>query len=179
MPKRGAFALGLTAAALVLLLNFQTPSDVASLEPATRSGTPRRARDVVGPAHDRIDFGHELGLRIEQRIGAGSQATAAPAVGSGAVSGSAVDTRYGPVQVSVTIENGKLTAVTALQLPSGGRSGRISNEVEPMLQQPGAVGAEREHRRRLGRDVHQLGVRPDRCRPRSTPPASMAEPVPG
>ena len=49
------------------------------------------------------------------------------------MSGSTVNTRYGPVQVSVTIENGKLTAVTALQLPSGGRSGEISNEVEPIL----------------------------------------------
>ena len=28
MPKRGAFALGLTAVALVLLLNFQTPAAV-------------------------------------------------------------------------------------------------------------------------------------------------------
>ena len=49
------------------------------------------------------------------------------------MSGSTVNTRYGPVQVSVTIQNGKLTAVTALQLPSGGRSGAISNEVEPIL----------------------------------------------
>src|SRR5450759_3906152 len=34
MPKRGAFALGLTALALVLLLNFQTPS----LSPASATG---------------------------------------------------------------------------------------------------------------------------------------------
>ena len=33
----------------------------------------------------------------------------------------------------MTIENGQITDVTALQLPSGGRSGQISREVEPML----------------------------------------------
>ena len=33
----------------------------------------------------------------------------------------------------MTIEDGKVTDVSALQLPSGGRSGQISNEVEPML----------------------------------------------
>jgi uncharacterized protein with FMN-binding domain len=118
VPKRGAFALALTAAALVLLLNFQAPSDVATLEPATRSGTTTTSGTSSGT---------DVGATTS------SQATPAPVTGSGTVSGSTVNTRYGPVQVSVTIENGKLTAVTALQLPSGGRSGEISNEVGPIL----------------------------------------------
>lgn len=118
MPKRGAFALALTAAALVLLLNFQAPSDVATLEPATRSDSTTSAGTSSGTSSGTTTS---------------SQATGAPVTGSGTVSGSTVNTRYGPVQVSVTIESGKLTAVTALQLPSGGRSGAISNEVEPIL----------------------------------------------
>jgi uncharacterized protein with FMN-binding domain len=117
VPKRGAFALALTAAALVLLLNFQAPSDVAVLDPATRSGTTTTAGPSAGTSSGTTT----------------SQSTTAPVTSSGTVSGSTVNTRYGPVQVSVTIENGKLTAVTALQLPSGGRSGAISNEVEPIL----------------------------------------------
>ena len=134
MPKRGAFALGLTAAALVLLLNFQTPGDVSSLEPATRTGTPTTIGTSSGAgATSGSTSGTSSGSGSSSGSGAGSQATAAPAVGSGAVSGTVVDTRYGPVQVSVTIDNGKLTDVTALELPSGGRSGRISEQVEPML----------------------------------------------
>ena len=129
MPKRGAFALGLTVAALVLLLNFQAPNDLATPEPATRSGstTSTGTSSGSGSTTSSSSAGTSSGTPP------GSQATAAPVTGSGPVSGSTVNTRYGPVQVSVTIENGKLTAVTALQLPSGGRSGEISNEVEPIL----------------------------------------------
>jgi len=49
------------------------------------------------------------------------------------VTGPTVSTRWGPVQVQITVANGKLTAVTALQLPTGGRSGRISSSAEPLL----------------------------------------------
>jgi uncharacterized protein with FMN-binding domain len=37
------------------------------------------------------------------------------------------------VQVQVTIEGRRITAITAPQLPAGGRSGRISQQVEPIL----------------------------------------------
>jgi uncharacterized protein with FMN-binding domain len=44
-----------------------------------------------------------------------------------------VDTRWGPVQVAVTLQDRELVDVTALQLPVGGRSGEISDYVEPIL----------------------------------------------
>jgi uncharacterized protein with FMN-binding domain len=34
------------------------------------------------------------------------------------VTGSAVDTRYGPVQVQITVTNGKLSAIKALEYPT-------------------------------------------------------------
>jgi uncharacterized protein with FMN-binding domain len=49
------------------------------------------------------------------------------------VAGPTVSTRWGPVQVQITVTNGKLTDITALQLPTGGRSGRISSSAEPVL----------------------------------------------
>ena len=59
---------------------------------------------------------------------------AAPAAPSGTFDGSAVQTRFGPVQVSVTIANGTITEVTALQLTNdGGRSVMISNQAAPIL----------------------------------------------
>ena len=54
---------------------------------------------------------------------------------NGTFDGSVVDDRYGSVQVEITVSGGKVTAVTALQLPSGGRSGMISSYVEPILAQ--------------------------------------------
>src|SRR5665811_791162 len=69
-------------------------------------------------------------------------ASAAPAAGSGGtalangtVTGPVVQTRFGSVQVQVTIAGGKITDVTALQLPSDRqRSAEISGIVGPMLQ---------------------------------------------
>lgn len=100
MPKRGAFALTLTAAALVLLLNFQTPSDIGSMA------------------------GGSL------RSGSGTVLAA----GSSTVDGPTVNTRFGPVQVEVVINNGRITDIKALQLPDGDRrSASISTRVEPTL----------------------------------------------
>jgi uncharacterized protein with FMN-binding domain len=49
------------------------------------------------------------------------------------VAGPTVSTRWGPVQVQITVANGKLADITPLQLPTGGRSGRISQQAEPLL----------------------------------------------
>ena len=94
MPKRGAFALGLTALALVLLLNFQTPS----LSPASATGP-----------------------------GTGG-------TGERTVNGPVVGTRFGSVQVEVTLDGTKIVDITALQLPNGDRrTDQISSYVEPIL----------------------------------------------
>ena len=50
------------------------------------------------------------------------------------MTGPALDTRFGPVQVQVTIANGKVTDVTALELPfDRSRSAQISQYAEPIL----------------------------------------------
>lgn len=62
--------------------------------------------------------------------------TGAPSTGSGSqrtVTGSAVDTPYGTVQVQAVLDGGKITNVTFLQAPSGGRSSRISRSAAPVL----------------------------------------------
>lgn len=66
-------------------------------------------------------------------------ATTAPSGGSGAsgtYTGIAAETRYGPVQVQVTVSGGKLTDVQALQLTNrDGRSVAISQQAAPILRQ--------------------------------------------
>ncbi|HZK59042.1 MAG TPA: hypothetical protein VFC59_04150, partial [Cryobacterium sp.] len=59
-------------------------------------------------------------------------AAATPATISGTFPGSVVQTQFGNVQVSVTIQNSKITEVTPLQLTNyGGRSVDISNQALP------------------------------------------------
>ncbi|GAA1060323.1 FMN-binding protein [Agromyces bracchium] len=64
---------------------------------------------------------------------AGSSASASGAA-DGTYTGTSVSTRFGNVQVQVTISGGAITDVTALHLTdSDGRSIQISNRAAPML----------------------------------------------
>lgn len=65
-------------------------------------------------------------------------ASSAPATASGndTFTGAAIATRYGTAQVRVTIENGKITNIEALSLPSDEpKSVQISTQAEPTLEQ--------------------------------------------
>jgi uncharacterized protein with FMN-binding domain len=106
MPKRGAIALGLTALALVLLLNFRSPSELAAVTTADRPGVTGASGTTGGTAQ----------------------------AGSRTVTGPVISTRWGPIQVEITVENGKLADVAALQLPDGDRrSASISSRAGPSL----------------------------------------------
>ncbi|MEU1664306.1 FMN-binding protein [Streptomyces sparsogenes] len=53
---------------------------------------------------------------------------------TGTYTGDTFNTRYGPVQLAVTLAQGKITAVKALQTPSGdGRSQQIASYAVPQL----------------------------------------------
>ena len=72
--------------------------------------------------------------------GAGTSGTENASSGSsaadGTYTGAAVSTRYGDVQVEVTVAGGKLTEVTALQLTDDDpRSSMISAQAAPVLRQ--------------------------------------------
>ena len=111
MPKRPVAYIVMTALALALLFSFKTP---ASSAPAL--GLSGQA--AVAPAGP-----------------VGAAASGAPAsAGSGTFTGAVVQDPFGSVQVQVTLAGGKITTVTALKLPSGGRSGSISQAVAPILQ---------------------------------------------
>ncbi|GAA2432486.1 FMN-binding protein [Streptomyces mauvecolor] len=69
-------------------------------------------------------------------------ATAATGTRTGDFTGDAIDTRYGPVQVSVTLDKGRLTAVHVLQVPSErGRDQEIAARAVPRLNEE-ALGAQ-------------------------------------
>jgi uncharacterized protein with FMN-binding domain len=65
-----------------------------------------------------------------------SSASAAPAVTTKTVTGDSVDTAYGPVQVKVTFEGTRITAIDAVQYPTeSGRDQEINAQAIPMLRQ--------------------------------------------
>jgi uncharacterized protein with FMN-binding domain len=68
-----------------------------------------------------------------------STTTTAPpssATRSGAFTGPTVDTRFGPVQVKVVVQNGRITDVQALQTPTDrARSAYISSQAAPILRE--------------------------------------------
>ncbi|MEA2609952.1 MAG: hypothetical protein QOJ75_2195 [Chloroflexota bacterium] len=141
-PRRGAIALVTTAIALVLLFNFKTPDALPSNNGlASTSGTVSTSRSSSSSSGSSAapSTSSSSGAAGSTGSSGSSAATAAPSSGSSkaatneTLTGSTVSTRYGDVQVQVTISNGSITAVTALQLPSGGRSGQISSYVEPIL----------------------------------------------
>ncbi|MCQ4201433.1 FMN-binding protein [Streptomyces coelicoflavus] len=53
--------------------------------------------------------------------------------GTQVLTGDAAQTQYGPVQVRVTVNGGKITAVETLQAPKGGRSDQVTADAVPKL----------------------------------------------
>jgi uncharacterized protein with FMN-binding domain len=139
IPKRAISALLTTAFALVLLLSFKTPQS-PGLAASTTSGTA-----IIGdPAATAAPATTDASAPPDGATAESGTATATPAptqgtttasaYSDGTVTGSLVSTRFGDVQVQVTISGGTITDVSALALPSGDRhSSRISQVAGPIL----------------------------------------------
>jgi uncharacterized protein with FMN-binding domain len=143
-PKRGAIALVTTALALVLLLQFKTPADVAADAVVQTDGSGSATTGTAANSGSSTNSSSST-IATPSPAGAGATATpgptaTTPAATSGSasasattVTGSVVSTRYGNVEVQVTVQSGKITDVQAIELPSGGRSGQISSYAAPVL----------------------------------------------
>lgn len=61
--------------------------------------------------------------------------TAAPATAvSGTIAGKTIQTRWGPIQLSASVESGKIISIDAIQVPANdGRSQQISSYSIPLL----------------------------------------------
>ncbi len=126
---RLGLAVASLALAAVLVVGFKAPDE------ATAAGA--TASDAGGSASSGTGTGSTAtasptGATATASPAAG--ATASAAAGTQTATGSLIDTFFGPVQVQVTITNGKITNLVAVALPTGGRSGRIAQYAEPILQ---------------------------------------------
>jgi uncharacterized protein with FMN-binding domain len=125
LPKRGVIGGALTAVALALVLSFRAP-DTTGLAAVGQS------QQVTGPGTGQ---GGTTTGQSQQGSGSGSgSGTGQRSTFSGQLIGSTVQTPYGPVQVQVTLQNGQITDVQALQTPGDQRrSQQISQYAAPQL----------------------------------------------
>ena len=128
--RRAIAAIVGTAAGLVLLLSFKShagssgPGIASLLAPA----------DTPSPSES-----PSAGTKKT------TPATTKPTTTTRTVTGDTYDTRYGPVQVRVTLRGTKITDVSALQLPqSSPRDIEIDNYAVPQLRQE-ALSAQSAH----------------------------------
>jgi hypothetical protein len=115
--RRALLAVSGTVVGLVLLLSFKThPAAVTS--PPAALGTP--APGTAGGASP----------------GPSSTAGSGGSGGSKTVTGHAAQTRYGPVQVQITVSGGTVTSVTAVDYPRNDpRDVQINSFAIPQLDQ--------------------------------------------
>ncbi|MEV5713009.1 FMN-binding protein [Amycolatopsis mediterranei] len=106
--RRIAIAAAATVSVVVLLFSYRTSTD----QPPVATGRPQPSRTAAPPA-------------------SGSSAG-----GDGTFTGDAADTRYGPVQVRITVAGGRITDAQAIEYPQeSGRDVRINSAAVPELNQ--------------------------------------------
>ena len=133
--KKAVPAIAITAAGVTWLLHAQGLIDASASSKG--SGTP-----TAFPTN-----GSDPGATGTTLAGPtpSGPTTSAAAGGTRAVDGPVVDTRYGPVQVEVTLQGSMLTDVKALQYPSERRrSAAINAQALPMLHDQ-AIAAQSAH----------------------------------
>jgi uncharacterized protein with FMN-binding domain len=135
---------GLAIASLLLgtglVLGFKAPDDSATLAVTDGGSGSNGTTDLGGSTGTSGTSGSNGSTGTSNSSGSsgstGATATKAPTTnGTATVTGTLINMRYGPVQVEITVTNGKVTAVSAVELPSGGRSGMISSYAAPILTQ--------------------------------------------
>ncbi|MFF2814396.1 FMN-binding protein [Kitasatospora cineracea] len=126
--RRAVITASATAAGVVLLLSLK-PHD-PSTAPAISSAGAGSARNTT----------QDTGQGSTQGTGQGStQGSGTGAAAGGAtqtVTGSAVNTRYGPVQVKVTMAGGRISKIDVVQYPTRDRRDQeINSSAIPQLNQ--------------------------------------------
>jgi uncharacterized protein with FMN-binding domain len=126
--RRVILAIVTTAVALVLLLTFKTHT-----QSAVPAGSP--ASVVGSPTPGTTSPGGTGGTSPESPAPASPTGTSTHGSGvTRTVTGNVAQTVYGPVQVKITVKDGRITAATAVQYPSGTpRDYQINSYAIPQL----------------------------------------------
>lgn len=146
--NRAIPAIGLTIMGTALVLRFQTaPPELASAEPITTTTDSSGSTTVTTPnttatttaetappisAVD-TDSGDTTATTATPTTQAPTTTVSASGVTDGTYTGSSVQTRYGPVQVQITVSGGAIVDVGAVAYPSNdGHSLSINSQAIPV-----------------------------------------------
>ncbi|HWB65748.1 MAG TPA: FMN-binding protein [Mycobacteriales bacterium] len=129
--RRVILAIVSTAAALVLLLSFKSHSPAGVASPAA-------AVSSTGTSTSNSSSGSDAGTGSSPTTTA--KRTAKTHVSATkTVTGDAADTQYGPVQVQITVKDGKVTTAKATEYPAQDpRDAQINYYAIPVLNQEAA-----------------------------------------
>ena len=142
--RRVILAIVSTAIGLVFLLSFKTHSQSALGTPAAALGTPTPGSPTAaGTASAVPPMSSATGASAKKPAKGGQPSASPPASATSGlggtaktVTGEAIDTVYGPVQVRITVKGGKITAVAATEYPvDTPRDYQINSYAIPALNQ--------------------------------------------
>lgn len=132
--RRIILAIVSTTAALVFLLTFKTHSVGSLTAPPAAVGTP--SASAGGGSGTSGGTGTSSGASPTPSSTGGAGTGGAGTTSTKTVTGAAADTMYGPVQVQITVKNGKLTAADATVYPTETpRDAQINAYAIPQLEQ--------------------------------------------
>lgn len=122
--KKIVIAIMATISGLVALFSYHTSTEsVAATTPqGTESGTTQ-----ADPSTTTAAPGATTSAGSSGSASAAPTASASGSGGNGTYTGDAVETRWGTVQVEITVKNGKITSADAVQFPTGNPKDRQIN----------------------------------------------------
>jgi len=131
--RRIAIAFMSTISALVVLFSYHTSTNSQAAAPVAATGG-----DGVGSAATGTTTDGSTGTATPSASASASSSSSAASGSSSSAAktytGDSVDTRWGPVQVEITVENGKITKAVAVDYPQGnGRDQEINAYALPVL----------------------------------------------
>ena len=139
MKARGAVSAALASAG-ILLAGWQAGAQVVETSSAVAASAGTTGTGATGAAGSGSSGVGASGSSSSSGSGSSGAAGASGSSGSSGAAGSAtykgavVQTRFGAVQVQITVSAGKVTDVTALQLTDDDRKSiQISNRAAPLL----------------------------------------------
>jgi uncharacterized protein with FMN-binding domain len=118
------FMSTLTAVTLLFGYHTSTSSTAAAAAGSTAGGDASAEAPVTGTSS----------TGTAAAPSSSSTSSSATSSGTTTVTGTAADTRWGPVQVRITVSGGKVTAVTVVEYPnSNGKDKEINAQALPIL----------------------------------------------
>lgn len=142
--RRISFAFMSTLAAVIMLFGYRTstpnPTSVATTTVAAAAGGSSTSIATTTPAAPSSTptptTSPSTGTTSSGPTSSGTTSSGTTSSGSKTITGSVVQTRWGPVQVQLTVTNSKVVSVTVLQQPTGnGKDVQINSRALPVLKQ--------------------------------------------